>query len=180
MKIEPAKIKYNREVISRMKKKFGYSNDLAVPRIEKVVVNIGAGKFSKESDKMEDVMNSLQSITGQRPVKTKARKAIAGFKTRQGMEIGLKVTLRGKRMWDFIDRLVNSALPRTRDFRGISASSVDERGNLNIGIKDHVIFPEIFPEQIKNTFGLQVTMVATAKNKKEGTELFKLLGFPIR
>lgn len=179
MKIESAKTKYNKEVIAKMKDKFGYNNDLAVPQIKKVVVNTGIGKFLKESDKIEDIINSLQSIIGQRPIKTKARKAISGFKIRSGMEIGLKIVLRGKRMWDFIDRLVNSALPRTRDFQGISSGSIDERGNLNIGIKDHAIFPEIFPEQVKNTFSLQVTVVTNAKSKKEGIELFKLLGFPI-
>ena len=179
MKIKSAKIKYSEEIVSKMKDKFGYSNDLEVPRVKKAVVNTGVGKFLKESDKIEDVINSFQIITGQRPIKTKAKKAVAGFKIRQGMDIGLKAVLRGQRMYDFIDRLVNSALPRTRDFQGISANSIDKRGNLNIGIKEHVIFPEISPEQVKNIFSLQVTIVTTTKNKKEGIELFKLLGFPI-
>lgn len=179
MKIEAAKIKYEKKVVAKMKKKFGYSNDLAVPRIEKVVINTGIGKFSKEADKVEDIVNSLRIITGQQPVKTKAKKAISGFKIRDGTEVGVKVTLRGKRMWDFVDRLINSALPRTRDFQGISVSSIDKNGNLNIGIKDQVIFPEIFPEQVKNIFSLQITTVTTAKNKEEGLGLLKLLGFPI-
>lgn len=178
--IKSAKIKYNQNVVPEMKEKFGYANDLAVPKIEKTIVNIGIGKCHEEKDKVEEIVNGLQAITGQRPIKTKARKAISGFKVRENMEIGLKVTSRGKRMWDFIDRLINVALPRTRDFQGISADSVDQNGNLNIGIKEHIIFPEIFPEQVKNIFSLQVTLVTTAKNKKEGLELFKLLGFPIK
>jgi len=178
--IKSAKIKYNEEIVSKMKKKFGYRNNLAVPRIEKIIVNSGIGKFQSEQDRIEEIVKNLQSITGQKPVKTKARKAIAGFKIRENMEVGIKVTLRGKRMWDFMDRLINIALPRTRDFQGISSSSVDENGNLNIGIREHIIFPEIFSEQVKNIFSLQVTIVTAAKNKKESAELFKLLGFPIR
>lgn len=163
-----------------MKAEFGYSNDLAVPRILKVVVNVGTGKINKESDKIEEIINSIAEITGQKPVKTKARKAISGFKTRQGLEIGIKVTIRGKRMWQFLERLVNIALPRTRDFQGLEEKSVDGRGNLNIGIKEHTIFPEISAEKVKNIFGLQITVVTNAKNHKEGVELFKALGFPLK
>ncbi len=174
------KNKYKKEVVVILKEKFNYSNDLAVPRILKVVANAGIGKINKESDKVEEIINSIAEITGQKPVKTKARKAISGFKTRQGLEIGIKVTLRGKRMWQFLERLVNIALPRTRDFQGLEEKSVDERGNLNIGIKEHTIFPEISAEKVKNIFGFQVTVATNAKNHKEGVELFKALGFPIR
>ncbi len=175
-----AKEKYFKKAIPAMKEKFGYGNNLAVPRIEKVIVNVGTGKISKEADRVEEIIKSLSEIAGQRPIKTKARKAISGFKIRQGLEIGAKVTLRGKRMWQFIDRLINAALPRIRDFQGIEAKSIDEKGNLNIGIKEHIVFPEIAPEKVKNIFSLQVTVVTNAKSREEGKELFKLLGFPIR
>ena len=178
--IKLAKAKYNQDVIPKMKEEFGYINDLAVPKIEKIIVNVGIGKYHGEKDKIEEIINGLQNITGQRPVKTKARKAIAGFKIRENMEIGMKVTLRGKRMWDFMDRLINAALPRTRDFQGISSNSVDKNGNLSIGVKEHIVFPEIFSERVRNIFSLQITLVTSAKNKREGLELFKLLGFPIK
>lgn len=174
------KEKYTKEVVKAMKGKFGYGNDLAVPRILKVVVNAGIGKISKESEKIEEIINSIAEITGQKPVKTKAHKAISGFKIRQGLEIGVKVTLCGTRMWQFLERLVNIALPRTRDFQGLEEKSVDKRGNLNIGIKEHTIFPEIAAEKVKNIFGFQITVATNAKNHKEGIELFKALGFPIK
>jgi large subunit ribosomal protein L5 len=122
----------------------------------------------------------LAQITGQKPIKTKSHKAISGFKIRQGLEIGAKVTLRGKRMWQFIDRLIGATLPRIRDFQGIEAKNIDQGGNLNIGIKEHIVFPEISPEKVKNIFGLQITVVASAKSREEGIELFKLLGFPVK
>ncbi|NTV41294.1 MAG: 50S ribosomal protein L5 [Candidatus Moranbacteria bacterium] len=180
MKITPAKDKYAKTVAVEMQKKFGYKSVMAVPRIKKVVVNVGIGKIVKENDKIEEVVNSLTAITGQKPVKTKARKAIAGFKTREGMEVGVKVTLRGVRMWQFIDRLIVATLPRTRDFQGIGRKSVDTNGNINIGIKEHLIFPEISPERVKYTFGLQVTISTSATSQEQGLELFKLLGFPLK
>ncbi|EKD65663.1 MAG: hypothetical protein ACD_50C00021G0001 [uncultured bacterium] len=180
MKVVTTKDKYTGTVVPEMEKKFGYGNGMAVPRILKVVVNVGTGKLGREGDKAQEVFDSMIMIAGQRPVKTKAKKAIAGFKTRQGMEVGVKVTLRGKRMWSFIDRLVNATLPRTKDFQGIPVSSVDANGNLNIGIKEHVIFPEISPEQVKTIFGMQVTVTSTAKSKEEGMELYRLLGFPLK
>lgn len=180
MNIIPTKNKYIKTVAAEMKNKFGYKNVMAVPRIKKVIVNVGIGKIVKENDKVEEVVNSITAITGQKPVKTKARKAISGFKVREGMEIGVKVTLRGKRMWQFIDRLVSATLPRTRDFQGINRKAVDQGGSLNIGIKEHMIFPEISPERVKHTFGLQVTVSTDAKTQEEGLELFKLLGFPIK
>lgn len=180
MKIVSAKEIYAKKVTAEMEKEFGYSNAMAVPKILKVVVNVGIGKIIKENDKIEEVVNSLTQITGQKAVKTKAKKAIAGFKVREGMEVGVKVTLRGKRMWNFIDRLINATLPRTRDFQGINPKSVDSAGNLNIGIKEHMIFPEISPERVKHIFGMQVTISTTAKSQAEGMALFKLMGFPIK
>jgi large subunit ribosomal protein L5 len=180
MKTEVAKEKYLKKAVPGLMEKFGYGNILAVPKIKKLVVNAGVGKILKETDKVDEILNSLREMTGQQPIKTKAKKAISGFKIREGLEVGMKVTLRGKRMWQFIDRLVNVALPRTRDFQGIETSAVDARGNLNIGIKEHIIFPEISPEKVKNIFSFQVTIVTTTKNKEEGIELFKLLGFPIK
>ncbi len=178
--MQSLKEKYIKEVLPAMKKKFGYKNTMAVPRLEKAVVNVGVGKFLKESDKLDEIIAGITEITGQKPIKTKARKAISGFKIRQGLEVGVKVTLRGKRMWQFIDRLINAALPRTRDFQGIEEKSVDEKGNLNIGIREHMIFPEISAEKVKNIFSFEISVVSSAKNKEEGKELYKLLGFPIK
>jgi large subunit ribosomal protein L5 len=180
MNITSVKDKYDKIAVAEMKKKFGYKSAMAVPRIKKVVVNVGTGKIVKEGDKLDEVVNSITAITGQKPVKTKARKAISGFKVREGMEVGVKVTLRGTRMWQFIDRLVSATLPRTRDFQGINRKAVDKRGNLNLGLKEHMIFPEISPERVKYAFGLQVTVSTNAKSQEEGLELFKLIGFPIK
>ena len=173
--------KYQKEVIPAMKEKFGYKNDLAVPRIEGTIVNVGIGSSALKDEKTQEIISKdLTLITGQKPVPTLARKAIAGFKTRKGMVVGLKITLRGKRMFEFLSRLINVALPRTRDFRGLSPKSVDQGGNLTIGIKEHIIFPETSGEDIKRIFGLEVTVVSSAKKRKEALELFKLLGFPIK
>ncbi len=180
MQITPAKIRYKEKVIPEMKKTFGYSNDLAVPRIEKCVINVGTGKILKETDKIEEIVQSFTEICGQKPVKTRAKKAISGFKIRIGLEIGVKVTLRGQMMWNFIDHLVNFALPRTRDFQGIELKSIDDSGNMNLGIREHIIFPEIHPEKVKNIFSFQTNITTTAKNKKEAVEFFRLMGFPMQ
>ncbi len=172
--------KYKKEVIPAMRERFGYKNDLAVPKIEKVVVNAGIGKFLKDEKAQETIINDLAKITGQKPVYTLARKAISGFKIRKGMKVGLKVTLRKKRMYDFLDRLIHVAIPRIRDFRGIPEKSIDKEGNLSIGIKEHIIFPEIAHEDVKLIFGFEVTIVTNAKTREEAIELFKLLGFPIK
>jgi len=171
--------KYNKEVIAKLKKELKLGNNLEVPRIKKVVVNVGIGKFIKDSNQVKDIEESIGTITSQKPLLTKSRKSIAGFKIREGLEIGMKTTLRGKRMWDFIERLVSTAIPRIRDFRGIKESSVDDSGNLNMGIKEHLIFPEIAPEQVKNIFSLQVTVVTDAGDRKKGLVLLKEMGFPI-
>lgn len=180
MKTTPAKEKYTNVAVAEMQKKFSYKSVMAVPRIKKVVVNVGIGKIAKEGEKIEEIMSSLTAITGQKPVKTKAKKAISGFKLREGMEVGVKVTLRGARMWQFMDRLVSATLPRTRDFQGLNRKSVDARGNLNIGLKEHMIFPEISPEKVRHIFGMQITVSTDAKSQAEGLELFKLLGFPLK
>ena len=180
------KEKYRKEVIPAMMEKFGYKNIMAVPKIIKVIVNTGfgkliAGKSSEEQKKIyEPILEDLTLVTGQRPVLRRAKKSIATFKVREGMPLGATVTLRRERMYDFLERLIYIALPRTRDFRGIEPKSLDEKGNLTHGIKEHIVFPEILPEKVKNIFGLEVTVVTTAKNRKEGLELLKLMGFPIK
>jgi len=171
--------KYKKEVIPAMQAKFGYKNIMAVPKIEKVVVNCGVGKFREEKER-EEIIKFLALITGQKPAARQAKKSIASFKTRRGLIIGYQVTLRGKRMWDFISRLINIALPRTRDFQGIPEKSFDPRGNLTVGIKEHIVFPEMVGEDYRFLFGLEVTMVTTAKKREEGIELLRLLGFPIK
>jgi len=184
--IKPLKQKYQEEVIPEMRKKFGYKSVMAVPKIEKVVINTSFGnlianKTSEEARKItEAVLEDLSRIAGQRPVFTKARKSISSFKLRKGMPIGAKVTLRRGRMYDFLDRLIHIALPRSRDFRGIDPKSFDPNGNLTIGIKEHIIFPEISPEEVRRIFGFEITIKTSAKTKEEGIELLRLLGFPIK
>ena len=179
MKNISIKEKYSKEAIQTMKEKFAFKNALQVPRIQKVVVNAGIGKFIKDSNMIKDIVSSMEVITGQKAVLTKSRLSSAGFKIREGLEVGVKVTLRGRRMWDFLDRLVAASIPRIKDFQGIKNSSVDSNGNLNIGLKEHIIFPEIMAENVKNIFGLQVIVVTNAKEREEGLELFRILGFPI-
>ncbi|MBI2439103.1 MAG: 50S ribosomal protein L5 [Candidatus Moranbacteria bacterium] len=171
---------YKEKAIPGLKKELGIENPMAIPRLAKVVVNVGVGKILKDTKRVEDVIASLEAITGQKVVQTKARKAIAGFKTREGLEIGVRVTLHGARMWDFLDRLFHVALPRVRDFQGIQRSAIDKSGNGNIGIKEHTVFPEIVPEKVQHIFSFQINIVTTAKNKKEGEALFRLIGLPLR
>lgn len=178
--------KYKKEVMPAMEERFGYRNVMAVPKIEKVIVNTGFGKLltGKTTDEKKriykSILNDLSLICGQFPVLTKARKSISGFKIRKDMPVGAKVTLRGQRMYDFLERVIYIALPRTRDFRGIKLKSVDNAGNLTIAVKEHIIFPEIEPENVKVPFGLEITVVTTAKSKEEGLKLLRLLGFPIQ
>lgn len=168
------------KTLSILQKELGIKNVFALPKIEKVVINVGLGRAVKDEKFLELVLRDLTLISGQKPKTTLAKKSIANFKTRQGMVIGAMVTLRGQRMRDFIGRLINSALPRTRDFRGISDRSLDKKGNLTIGIKEHIVFPEIKGEEIKNIFGFEITIVVKAKNPKEAIALYKFLGFPIK
>ena len=172
--------KYRKTVISAMQKSFGIKNIMAVPKIEKVVVNTGVGRIAKEDKIVERIAKDLTMIVGQKPVFKKAKKSISGFKLREGVNVGISVTLRGKRMYDFLDRLIAIALPRSRDFRGIETKNFDKMGNLNFGIKESSIFSEINYENVKDIFGLEVTVVTTAKNREKGIELLKQMGFPIK
>lgn len=180
------KQKYEKEVIPAMMKKFGYQSVMAVPRMEKVVLNTGFGKLvaGKGGDDLKKTLDAivldLSQIAGQRAILTKAKHSVSGFKLRQGAVVGAKVTLRGKRMYGFLDRLVHVVLPRSRDFRGLPVSNVDEHGNVTIGIREHIFFPEISMEKVRNPMGLEITVQTTARTKKEGLELFRFLGFPLR
>ena len=173
-------IKYRKEVIPALQKEFGIKNVMAVPKVEKVVVNVGVGKIAKEDKVVEKIANDLAKLTGQKPVFRKAKKSIASFKVRQGVNIGLMTTLRGKRMYDFMDRLISISLPRSKDFRGIDVKNFDKNGNLNLGIKESSIFPEVTYETLKDIFSLEVTVATTAKDKQKGVALLRLMGFPIK
>lgn len=170
---------YKKDVIPAMRKGFGYKNVMSVPKIEKVVVNVGIGRMQDEKERSE-VEKYITLITGQKPSRRPAKKAIAAFKTRKGLIIGYQVTLRGTRMYDFLARLVRVALPRTRDFKGLEEKSFDAAGNLTIGMKEHIVFPEMIAEEYRFLFGLEVTVVTTAKKRAHGIELLRLMGFPIK
>jgi large subunit ribosomal protein L5 len=180
------KEKYKKKAVPAMMEKFGYKNTLAVPQIEKVVINTSfgrlvAGKSKQETEKeYKGILDTLALIAGQKPILTKAKKSISGFKLRKGMPVGANVTLRRQKMYDLLDRLIHIVLPRTRDFSGLEPSSVDKEGNLTIGIKEHIVFPEVSAEDAKRIFGLELTIVTDAKTREEGLELFKSLGFPIK
>jgi len=180
------KEKYQNLVIPKMRELFGYKNNLVTPRIIKVVINTGIGKIlgnldpSKREPIIQGVLNDLALISGQKPILTRAKKAISGFKTRENSIVGAKITLRENRAYEFLERLINVVLPRSRDFRGISFKTVDKRGNLTIGIGEHIVFPEIQPEKAKVAFGLEVTIVTNAKSKEEAIQFFKLMGFPLK
>jgi len=169
---------YKEQIIPQMRKEFGYKNDLAVPKIEKVVVNVGVGSKSLVNPKfIDEVKEGLMAICGQMPVKTHAKKSISGFKVKKGATVGLKVTLRKARMYDFLDKLINITLPRIRDFRGLDPKSFVD-GTYNIGIKEHTAFPEAKYESVEKIFGVQVTIVTTAKTAEEAKKLLTLFGFP--
>ncbi len=170
--------RYDKEVAPALFKQFGFKNVMQIPRIEKVVVNIGVGEALDNAKALEAAVGDLTTITGQRPVTTKARKSIANFKLREGRLIGTKVTLRGDRMWAFLDRLLNIALPRVRDFRGVSANAFDGRGNYTLGLKDQLVFPEIEYDKIDKLRGMEVTIVTTAKTDEEARALLQMLGMP--
>jgi len=174
------KDKYRSEVAKAMMEKFGYKSVMQVPKLEKVVVNMGVGEAIQNSKIIDAAVNDLMIITGQRPVVTKAKKSIAAFKLRQGMSIGCKVTLRGDRMYEFVDRLFSIALPRVRDFRGISPKSFDGRGNYSMGVKEQLIFPEIDYDKIDKVRGMDIIIVTTAKTDEEARELLRLMGMPFR
>ncbi len=172
--------KYKSEIVPALREKFAYKNIMQVPKITQIVLNVGTGRHTKDQNYTDNVVESLTRITGQKPVKTKARKSIAAFKLREGTVIGVKVTLRGKRMYDFMEKLVHVSFPRVRDFRGISANHVDIQGNMTVGFKDHINFPEIKADDMDKTHGLEICFSTTATDKASGLELFRLLGFPFK
>ena len=172
--------RYQQEVVPALQKAFSYRNFMEVPRIQKVVVNIGLGEAMGNSKALEAAITDMTTITGQKPIQTKARKSIANFKLREGVIIGVKVTLRGDRMWAFLDRLLNVALPRVRDFRGVSPEAFDGRGNYTLGLRDQLIFPEIEYDKIDKLRGMEITIVTTAKNDEHSRAMLKFLGMPFR
>jgi len=177
--------KYKNKVVPAVCEKMGLKNAFSCPKVSKVVVNVGIGgrvlkDYSKRDEVIEAISKDLAVITGQRPQKRKAKKSVSGFSLRKGMPIGLRVTLRGKRMYDFLDKLINVVFPRVRDFQGVEPSSIDNEGNITVGIKEHLVFPEISPEKVTEFFGMEITVVTTAKNKEEGEELLRQLGFPLK
>jgi large subunit ribosomal protein L5 len=171
---------YRTEVTDQLRKEFGYENPMQVPRVVKVTLNMGLGEAVANASALENGLAELTTISGQKPVVTRARKSIANFKLRAGMAVGAMVTLRGVKMWDFLDRLVNVALPRVRDFRGLSSKAFDGRGNFSIGIRDQLIFPEIDVDKVDKSRGLGVVISTTAKSDEEGRALLRLLGVPFR
>ena len=171
---------YERTVVPALTKEFGYKNPMAVPRIQKICVNIGLGEATQNAKLMDGAVNELGQIAGQRPVITKAKKSIAAFKLREGMPIGCMVTLRGDRMFEFLDRLVNVALPRVRDFRGVSGKSFDGRGNYTLGMKDQLIFPEIDYSKVDKLKGMNISITTTARTDQEGLALLKHMGMPFK
>jgi large subunit ribosomal protein L5 len=183
--MQSLKEKYNKEAVPEMMKIFGYKNNMAVPSIKKVVINSSFGKITatktgSEREKIQNLITQdLSLIAGQKTNLVKSKKSIAGFKLREGLEIAASVTLRKQRMWDFLERFIYLSLPRSRDFKGLNPKSIDKNGNLSIGFKEHIMFPEIFTEKEKTIFGLEVTVVTNAKSKEEGLQLYKLLGFPM-
>lgn len=169
---------YKAEVAPALMQKFGYKSVMQIPKLDKIVINVGAGEAKDNAKVIDTIMGDLAKITGQKPVSCKAKKSVANFKLREGMPIGVKVTLRGEKMWEFMDRLFNVALPRVRDFRGINPNSFDGRGNYSLGIKEQLIFPEIEYDKVDKVRGMDVCFVTTANTDEEGREFLKLMGAP--
>ena len=169
---------YKNEIVDAMTKKFGYKNVMEVPKLEKIVINMGVGEAKENAKVLDSAVKDLETITGQKVVLTRAKNSVANFKIREGMPIGCKTTLRGEKMYDFMDRLVNLALPRVRDFRGVSADSFDGRGNYALGVKEQLIFPEIEYDKVEKVRGMDVIVVTTAKTDEEARELLRLFGMP--
>jgi len=174
------KVRYREEIVPALMKEFNYRSVMQAPRIEKVSVNIGLGEALQNSKALEAASNDLATITGQKPVITRARRSIAAFKLREGMPIGVKVTLRGDRMWDFLDRLINIVLPRQRDFQGVSPDSFDGRGNYSLGLREQLVFPEIDYDKIDKIRGMEITIVTTAKTDEEARRLLALMDMPFK
>jgi large subunit ribosomal protein L5 len=174
------KDRYRKEITPALKDRFEIQNPMRIPKLEKIVVNMGVGEASQDTRRLDGAMEDLARITGQKPQLRRARKSIAGFKIRDGMPVGARVTLRGERMWEFLDRLITIALPRVRDFRGISPRSFDGRGNFALGLREQTIFPEVSYDSIDTTRGLDVAVVTTAETDEEARELLRMLGMPFR
>jgi len=171
---------YNKQIIPALRKQFGYKNVMEVPKILKVVVNVGVGKVKEDKKKIDQLVEDLKKITGQAPVRAKARKSIAGFKVRENQIVGVVCTLRGYKMYSFLDKLINVSLARVRDFQGVSANGFDGRGNYHLGLKEHLVFPEISSESLENIFGLEVSIVTNARKDEPARELLKLMNFPFK
>lgn len=174
------KEKYEKEVVPELQKLLGRKNKLSLPRLEKVVINMGLGRAIREPKFIDVALSTLTRISGQKPVFTKAKKSISNFKIKKGMTVGAMVTLRGKRMYDFVEKLIRVTFPRVRDFRGIPTKTANEQGNLSIGFKEHLVFPEIKSDEVETIHGLEINIATTAKTKEEGIILLKLLGFPFQ
>ncbi|NQU99932.1 MAG: 50S ribosomal protein L5 [Parcubacteria group bacterium] len=171
---------YKKEIIPKMKEHFGFKNNLEVPNIKKVTINVGLGSFLKETKHIDEVVETIKKITGQAPVKTTAKKAVSGFSIRDGQVIGLKVTLRGENMYEFLNKLINVVFPRVRDFRGLSTKSFDGSGNYTIGLKEHTVFPEVGSSDMERVHGLEVCITTNAREDKEVRKLLELYGFPFK
>ncbi len=174
------KSEYRKRIRAAMKDKFGYTNEMQIPALDKVVINMGVGEAVADSKKLQSAIAALQAISGQKPVATTARKSIAGFKLREGMKVGAKVTLRRERMYEFLDRLVTIALPRVKDFRGLNGKSFDGRGNYAMGLKEHLVFPEINYDQVDNSWGMDIIVCTTARTNEEAKALLAEFNFPFR
>lgn len=172
--------KYRNEIVPELTKELGVKNPMAIPRIEKITVNMGVGSAINEKKHLEEAVDALSQITGQKPVVTQARKSIAGFRLREGMKIGCKVTMRHQRMYEFLDRLISLALPRVRDFRGLNPNGFDKRGNYNMGLSEQLVFPELNPDKFTRPQGMTITIVTTAKNDDDARLLLKKFGMPFR
>ncbi len=171
---------FNKEIAPALKEKFAFKNTMQVPRILKIVVNVGVGKVKEDKKKVEEIVEDLKKITGQAPVKTKARLSISGFKVRENQIVGIVATLRGYRMYSFLDKLINIALPRVRDFQGVSSTGFDGRGNYHLGLKEQLVFPEVSSESLENIFGMEVSIVTNAGKDEPARELLRLMGFPFK
>lgn len=169
---------YKKEIVKMMKQEFGLNSDFQVPKIEKVTVNVGLGATKDSPEMIKTIKTEIATITSQKPKTNKSKKSISGFKLREGQIIGISVTLRGKRMYDFIERVANIVLPRVRDFRGLSLSGFDQQANYSIGIREQTVFPEIKPDQVKETYGLEINITTSKSDKKQAKRLLELLGFP--
>lgn len=172
--------KYRNEIAPALREQFGYSNPMRIPRISKVVISMGMGQTARESNRLDAAMKELGAIAGQKPVMCKARKSISNFKLREGMNVGLMVTLRGQRMYEFLDRLIMLAIPRVKDFRGLNPNAFDGRGNYNMGLTEQTLFPEVDPDKVQFTQGMNITITTTARSDEEARRLLALLGMPFR